>query len=493
MHIQVQRNASVHAEMGTNESVGVHTQDFNSLSVTTQTNPDVKVEDSYLLNKSAAAQEFRKSISSIVVVPDTLSDEQKLQYEIVSVASTARSPQSSLSAILETIDPKTQYAADLGMASNGTSLPESPLGLVEDMVPSILLSSSPPVSAMNRKMKRAKSEVGSKQMPTSIAISHHNKVAKRKGRSKTIAQGEKPPCRGASVDELSITSVESVTRTVFRETLTRTRRKRPYSEHEHELLTTDELHTLDEIGLEEERYQPRPSQRRSKSMSTNASKDGADLTLPRAKVGRKKSLRAPETHSHSAPGDVELSTELPVWTSTIQDSLAVDTSLSRKDIIEGRVQPTDCSVPDRIGDRHDSAERPSSDVPVVETVLTVSTQPKKRGRKKTSEIVTAKTNDVSKTQSADPVSIVPKDIGVQQKALCEMDSNKQPSQEIASTPPTKASLATVTDTAPPAQTPTQDSKKGPTQHSPLQSGKVAYRVGLSKKTRIAPLLKIIRK
>jgi len=492
MHIQVQRSASVHAEMGTNESVGVHTQDFNSLSVTAQINPDVKVEDSYLLNKSAAAQEFRKSISSIVVVPDTLSDEQKLQYEIVSVASTARSPQSSPSAILETIDPKTQYAADLRMASNGTPLPELPLGLVEDMVPSILLSSSPPVPAMNRKMKRAKSEVGSKQMPPSVAISHHNKVAKRKGRSKTIAQGEKPPCRQASVDGLSITSVESVRRTVFRETLTKTGRKRPYSEHEHELLTTGELHTLDEIGLEEERYQPRPSQRRSKSMSTNASKDGADLALPRAKVSRKKSLKAPETHSHSAPSDVELSTELPVWTSTIQDSLAVDTFLPRKDIIEGRVQPTDCSVPDRIGDRHDSAER-QADVPVVETVLTVSTQPKNGGRKKTSEIVTAKTNGVSKTQSVDPVSIVPKDIEVQRKALCEMDSNKQPSQEIASTPPTKASVATVTDTAPPAQTPTQDSKKGPTQHSPLQSGKVAYRVGLSKKTRIAPLLKMIRK
>jgi hypothetical protein len=492
MHIQVQRSASVHAEMGTNESVRVHTQDFNSLSVTTQTNPDVTVEDSYLLNKFAAAQEFLKSINSIVVVPDTLSDEQKLQYEIVSVASTTRSPQSSPSAILETIDPKTQYAADLGMASNGTSLPELPLGIVEDMVPAILLSSSPPVSAMNRKMKRAKSEVGSKQMPTSAAISHHNKLAKRKGRSKTIAQGEKPPCREASVDELSMTSVESIRRTVSREALTRTGRKRPYSEHEHELLTTDELHTLDENGLEEERYQPRPSQRRSKSMSTNASKDGADLSLPRTKVGRKKSLKAPETHSHSAPGDVKLSTEIPVWASTIQDSLAMDTSLSGKDIIEGHIQPTECSVPDRIGDRHDSAERPA-DVPVVETELTVSTQSKKRGRKKTSEIVTAENNGISNTLPADLVSVVPKDNEVQRKALCEMDSNKQPSQEIASTPPTKASVAPVTGIAPPAQTPTQDSKKGPTQHSPLQSGKVAYRVGLSKKTRIAPLLKMIRK
>lgn len=35
--------------------------------------------------------------------------------------------------------------------------------------------------------------------------------------------------------------------------------------------------------------------------------------------------------------------------------------------------------------------------------------------------------------------------------------------------------------------------KGPDKHSPISSGKVAYRVGLSKRARIAPLLKIVRK
>ena len=36
-------------------------------------------------------------------------------------------------------------------------------------------------------------------------------------------------------------------------------------------------------------------------------------------------------------------------------------------------------------------------------------------------------------------------------------------------------------------------EKGPNKHSPISSGKVAYRVGLSKRTRIEPLLRIVRK
>ncbi|MCJ1463445.1 hypothetical protein MMC07_002052 [Pseudocyphellaria aurata] len=50
--------------------------------------------------------------------------------------------------------------------------------------------------------------------------------------------------------------------------------------------------------------------------------------------------------------------------------------------------------------------------------------------------------------------------------------------------PTKAAI--------PPQTP-QKTLKGPDKHSPLASSKVAYRVGLSKRARIEPLLRIVRK
>ena len=56
------------------------------------------------------------------------------------------------------------------------------------------------------------------------------------------------------------------------------------------------------------------------------------------------------------------------------------------------------------------------------------------------------------------------------------------------TPPTKPTIQP--KTPPKAETP---ARKGPDKHSPISNGKVTYRVGLSKRARIAPLLRIVRK
>ena len=53
-------------------------------------------------------------------------------------------------------------------------------------------------------------------------------------------------------------------------------------------------------------------------------------------------------------------------------------------------------------------------------------------------------------------------------------------------------LKTMTPPATPEK-PVDSAVKGPDKHSPLSSGKVAYRVGLSKRARIAPLLRMVRK
>ncbi len=492
MSMQAQRSASDFADMETKIGVAAYTHDFSSLSVTSQTNPDATIVDSNLLTKAAAAQASRKSLSSIVIVPDALSEEQKLQYEIVSVTSTSRSPRSSLLDMPGTNDPNIHHTRDSGTVFNGTPLPEFPPVMVEDGAPAILISFSPPVLAGDRKMKRAKSEVGSKRMPTSAMTSHQNKGFKRKGRSKTIAQGEKTLCREASVDELSLTSPKSVKKRISGEASTKTGAKRAYGEGEEELMSTDELYTFEETGQEEEQYRPRPSLRRSKSISTNASIDDVDLKTSKARAVRKKILKSTDTNNHSTHGDVELSTGSPVQASVMHEASAMATSLSWKGIAAGHVQQTESPIPKRVEDNHNAAMKPA-DILVVKTVPPIPAQPKKRGRKKTSEIVAAKSNGVSKDQSAALVPVTSKDNEVQRKELGEMDSNKQPSQEIASTPPTNANIATVTGVPPPAQTPTKDSKKGPDQHSPLPNGKVPYRVGLSKKTRIAPLLKMIRK
>ena len=464
MSIQVQRGATEHAEIGTNRLAAVHTHDFSSPSLTNQKIPSATVEDSYLLTRSSVAQASRKSLSSIAVVPDTLSDEQKLQYTIVSVASTAQSQQSS-SEMLETIDLNVQNE-DSGILSNDTPLPKLPLGTVGDPMHATRLSSSPPVSAMSRKMKRAKSEVGSARAAMSATINSDKKVGKRKGRSNTIAPGEKPPGREVSVDELSLAYLDPVRITASREASIKTGKKRAHS---------DELHMYEKTGLEPEHYQPWPSLRRSRSISIHTSKDGADLEP-----------------SYSAFGEKEFSVEIIAQASIIQDNSAMVGSLSAKAITEGCVCQTESLNPESIGDSHDTGGKPA-DVPVIENVPTGPTRPKKRGRKKTSEIISGKSSSVLKSQSTDAVPGTPREDEVQRKALQETDSNKQPLEEAPSTPPTKASTAAVTSIPAPAKTPSKDLKKGLDQHSPLQSGKVPYRVGLSKKTRIAPLLKIIRK
>ena len=73
------------------------------------------------------------------------------------------------------------------------------------------------------------------------------------------------------------------------------------------------------------------------------------------------------------------------------------------------------------------------------------------------------------------------------------------SENTAMSKPTKGSPEVshkTWETLPPPATPEKSSDnvaKGPDKHSPLSGGKVAYRVGLSKRARIAPLLRMVRK
>lgn len=67
-----------------------------------------------------------------------------------------------------------------------------------------------------------------------------------------------------------------------------------------------------------------------------------------------------------------------------------------------------------------------------------------------------------------------------------------PSPSTNSLPGFSSFLSPTKTLDPPPQTP-QKISKGPDKHSPLNSGKVPYRVGLSKRARIEPLLRIVRK
>lgn len=71
------------------------------------------------------------------------------------------------------------------------------------------------------------------------------------------------------------------------------------------------------------------------------------------------------------------------------------------------------------------------------------------------------------------------------------NSQKIPPPQEKSTP--SSSPSPIKQQPPSPQTPSKTAATGPDKHSPLNSSKVAYRVGLSKRARIEPLLRIVRK
>ena len=81
-----------------------------------------------------------------------------------------------------------------------------------------------------------------------------------------------------------------------------------------------------------------------------------------------------------------------------------------------------------------------------------------------------------------------------EKALEETSGNIVPLKVPEKSP--RSSLAPPKTSPPPPATPQKsvtNNTKGPDKHSPISGGKVPYRVGLSKRARIAPLLKMVRK
>jgi len=94
------------------------------------------------------------------------------------------------------------------------------------------------------------------------------------------------------------------------------------------------------------------------------------------------------------------------------------------------------------------------------------------------EMIRKSSNILSETQDS---GTTPKPVEKAVNLLSPIKTTASSSTKAMETPP---------ETPPKAGTPAQ---QGLDKHSPISSGKVAYRVGLSKRARIAPLLKIVRK
>ncbi|KAI9703749.1 MAG: hypothetical protein M1836_007519 [Candelina mexicana] len=133
--------------------------------------------------------------------------------------------------------------------------------------------------------------------------------------------------------------------------------------------------------------------------------------------------------------------------------------------------------------------------------------PKPRKRRKTEDAPIQSSEEPTNEEITNPA--VTHDPTNPVVALAEIDGNKPPTKPLSlvptATPENKQIENGSGPTPSPAQPPSEiltpkrptttssSSGKGPDKHSPLNSGKVPYRVGLSKRARIEPLLRIVKK
>lgn len=145
---------------------------------------------------------------------------------------------------------------------------------------------------------------------------------------------------------------------------------------------------------------------------------------------------------------------------------------------------------------HETPEEPVQRAEVmVEGKEAAPAQPAKRGRKR------KKTEEVLSLLTAEPVTedTVASTNHDESRAIDHTSPTTMLSEAKAKANKTDQALPKEATPVPiqtppaPLQTPQKPGKKGPDKHSPLNSGKVAYRVGLSKNARIAPLLRGLRR
>ena len=284
---------------------------------------------------------------------------------------------------------------------------------------------------------------------------------------------------------------------------------------------TDDEHGSDDnaIGVPKEHYQPRPSKRRSGGgdgeivVPTDFSKRPEAIGKGKRKTKRHKTTAFQEL----LPKDEDEDEEVKV----VPDP--------RFEIPEKKTPKISTESDQPGAERKDNTEKIRPEAEVESNQAAKSTGQKKRGRPKKSVTHLPEETVVDETEADhDHDGVEPeehakksqKEKKTREKAMPiidEQDSDTNgasAAQDDAPAPsanilnetngniiPPKPTTESPIETSPakaipPPETPqkpTTPAPKGPDKHSPISSGKVAYRVGLSKRARIAPLLRIVRK
>jgi hypothetical protein len=224
----------------------------------------------------------------------------------------------------------------------------------------------------------------------------------------------------------------------------------------------------------------------------------------------------------AAPKERNLATDTPIK-SPIMDTTSMEprrTTIANKDTIKSpkvqvvvpskspkskpRQQVADSAKP---ANRNPKRRKTTSDIPEGEAthetppVAEFSTEKKKRGRPKktkpvmlSTETVTDVAPDMLHGQGEAHETLHTNETNAMNTAI-SLQSESHTSENVQNQ--AHASSVQATKSAPlgPSRTPEEPSKPSPkpSSHSPAVKGKTSYRVGLSKRARIAPLLRVVKK
>lgn len=354
-------------------------------------------------------------------------------------------------------------------------------------------------------------------------LDYHNVSPTKRARtgrsSKTDKQGEQSDQDDTS-DELSLfVSKQQPSHATSKQP--KTKRPRENDEPDGEELGSDDIG----IGLPIEKYQPRPSRSRSGRQDGELIVPADFSKRPEAAVRAKKKNKRRKTtafehlvHENEDEMDV-VQIKIPSPSKDVEQVREIPTKKNPEaaNQTQPQVDPggdTSTVAPPKKRGRpkkqvsgiHEEQEKPPS--PTKPTTTTTTVLNKSTSKKNKAPLISDSDSDQpSATEHSPPPSPPPKDTKPQSRNPPSQPPQSPPIQNPprVSTPrspspsPTNANTnnpSTTLQTPPPKPTapaPATATAKGPDKHSPILSGKVAYRVGLSKRARIEPLLRVVRK
>ena len=324
-------------------------------------------------------------------------------------------------------------------------------------------------------------------------------------------------------DELSLSIPEASSKSPVKPAKV-SKRKRDTKDESFDKLGSDD----DAVGIPKEQYQPRPTKRRSGNkdgevfLPTDFSKRPEAIGKGKRKNRRLKTTAfqelLPKDEDEDEDDEVKM---VPDPRFDIPDKKASKVSAEKNQPDVERCENAEIVPPEAQPEQNQAAkpsgqkkrgrpkkatanlseeiavDEPEADIdidddgaeiedPIIST--TAKKSRKKSGTKKTSAPLFDEQDgneDEIPVVEDDPEDLPPNVLNVTSGNTTVQPLSEKPASEIS---PVKAN--------PPPETPrksTTPAPKGPDKHSPISSGKVAYRVGLSKRARIAPLLRIVRK